>query len=203
MSPDVMARIFEPFFTTKSVGQGTGMGLSVVRGIVEQAGGFLEVGSTVGTGTTFSIYLPGLAATADHVAEPTRAAAMGLETLLLVDDDEHVRRAASRALRARGFTVLEAAGGDRALQLIDAHPEISLLVTDVVMPGMDGRDLVDAARAKRPALRTLYVSGYTDDAIVRHGAATGRIELLEKPFRLDCLAAKVRHVLDLAQPLAA
>ncbi len=203
MSPEVMARIFEPFFTTKSVGQGTGMGLSVVRGIVEQAGGFLEVESTVGVGTTFAVYLPGLAAAADQLAEPARASAMGLETLLLVDDDEHVRRAASRALRARGFTVLEAAGGDRALQLIDAHPEIALLVTDVVMPGMDGRDLVHAARTRRPALRTLYVSGYTDEAIVRHGAATGKIELLEKPFRLDCLAAKVRHVLDHVQSLAA
>jgi DNA-binding NtrC family response regulator len=179
------------------------MGLSVVRGIVEQAGGYLEVASTPGVGTTFSVYLPALAVAADAHVEPSRAIAMGLETVLLVDDDEHVRRAASRALRARGFTVLEAPSGDRALKLVEEHPEIALLVTDVVMPGLDGRDLVIAARAMRPEIRTLYISGYTDDAIARHGAATGRIELLEKPFRLDCLAAKVRHVLDASRPLAA
>ena len=193
--PETLRRIFEPFFTTKAQGRGTGMGLAVVHGIVEQAGGFIEVESSVGVGTTFHIYLP----TVDGAAESAQTSALtlvhGCETIVLVDDDFYVRRATARALRARGYTVLEANDGDTALGLLHT-PGIDLLLTDVVMPGIDGRQLAEAARRELPALRVLYMSGYTDDAVVRHGVMQGAVNLIEKPFRIDVLATKVRQVLD-------
>src|SRR3569623_1724213 len=174
---DALGHIFEPFFTTKEQGKGTGMGLAVVHGILEQAGGFIEVESQVGYGTTVRVYLPIVAAEADCHSEVAGALALGAERILFVDDDEYVRRAAARALRARGFTVFEAADGRAALMQV--HDSIDLLVTDVVMPRMDGRELAELARRDHPGLKVLYTSGYTADAIVRHGVADGNFELIE------------------------
>ncbi|HUJ58353.1 MAG TPA: PAS domain S-box protein [Kofleriaceae bacterium] len=196
MSAEVMSRIFEPFFTTKELGHGTGMGLSVVRGIVEQAGGHIDVASELDVGTTFRIYLPVTTARDHHDTATASAPALGVETVLFVDDDDHVRRAVARGLRTRGFTVIEAGNGAKALELLAANQDIALLVTDVVMPGMDGRELVEATQAERPGLPALYTSGYTDDAVVRHGVLHGQVELIEKPYRVETLAAKIRQMLD-------
>lgn len=194
IAPETLAHIFEPFFTTKEQGKGTGMGLAVVHGIVEQAGGFIEVESEIGRGTTFHVYLPIVQAEPTRHEEVAGALAVGAERILLVDDDEYVRRAAARALRARGYTVLEAADGRAALAQL--REGIDLLLTDVVMPRMDGRQLAELACATHPELKVLYTSGYTDDAIVRHGVADGDFELIEKPFRVSTLATRVRQVLD-------
>ncbi|MEO8699462.1 MAG: ATP-binding protein [Kofleriaceae bacterium] len=193
MPADVKARVFEPFFTTKGVGKGTGLGLSVVHGIVQQANGRIEIDSVVGSGTTIRVVFPAANAPADAIADVAIMAAHGVEKIVLVDDDVFVRRSTSRALRARGYTVLEAADGNAALRLLDR--DVDLLVTDVVMPGMDGRELVEMARAKRPSLKVLYVSGYTDDAVVSHLGDT-KVMLLEKPFHGHALAGKVRTILD-------
>ena len=194
IAPDVLEHIFEPFFTTKEVGKGTGMGLAVVHGIIEQAGGLIDVDSVVGQGTTFRVYLPAVDGTATSARDVSGAAARGFETILFVDDDEYVRRSSARALRARGYTVIEAPDGGAALGHM--RTGIDLLLTDVVMPRMDGRELAEAARAKVPSLKVLYTSGYTDDAVMRHGILHGEVDMLEKPFRLDALAARVRQVLD-------
>jgi PAS domain S-box-containing protein len=196
MPADVKARVFEPFFTTKGIGKGTGLGLSVVHGIVQQAGGRIEIESEVGAGTTVRILLPTIDAPAERVNDVTIAASQGSEKLVLVDDDVFVRRSTSRALRARGYTVFEAGDAHAALRLLESGRDIALLVTDVVMPGMDGRQLVEHARARRPSLQVLYMSGYTDDAMIRHGLEHDQIPFIEKPFRNHALAGKVRTLLD-------
>lgn len=196
MPDELVPRIFEPFFTTKPHGKGTGMGLAVVHGIIEQAGGFIEVASRIGNGTTFRIYLPTVAEEAASADEIASSIAVGSERILLVDDDEHVRRSTARALRARGYDVVEASTGAAALAQLDSCECFDLLVTDVVMPAMDGRQLATAAHARCPELPVLYMSGYTDDAVVRHGVMQGQVDLIEKPFRIDGLATRVRQVLD-------
>jgi CheY-like chemotaxis protein len=168
----------------------------VVHGIVEQAGGRIEVQSVLGVGTTFSIHVPACANLASATESDAIQDCKGDEKILLVDDDMFVRVSAARALRTKGYTVLEAGDGMRALALIEEHPSISLLVTDVVMPGMDGRQLVEAARARRPALKVLYTSGYTDDAVLLHGIQHSEVSFLEKPFRARELAGRVRNLLD-------
>jgi PAS domain S-box-containing protein len=196
MPPEVKARVFEPFFTTKAVGRGTGLGLSVVHGIVQQAGGRIEIDSEIGAGTTVRIVLPIVEAPPERVSDVVVTASQGVEKIVLVDDDVFVRRSTSRALRARGYTVLEAGDGRAALRLLESGTDVDLLVTDVVMPGMDGRQLVELARAHRPSLPVLYMSGYTDDAMIRHGLEHEHIPFIEKPFRNHVLAAKVRNLLD-------
>jgi two-component system cell cycle sensor histidine kinase/response regulator CckA len=197
MPAEVQARVFEPFFTTKEVGKGTGLGLSVVLGIVEQAGGRIKIDSELGCGTTLRISLPVVDAPAERISDVALATGQGSEKIILVDDDVFVRRSTSRALRSRGYTVLEAGDANAALRLLHDHGrEVSLLVTDVVMPGTDGRELAQAARLKRPTLDVLYMSGYTDDAVLRHGLEHDRIPFIEKPFRSHTLASKVRHLLD-------
>jgi CheY-like chemotaxis protein len=202
MSDEVKARSFEPFFTTKGAGKGTGLGLAMVYGIVTQAGGSVQVESTVGVGTTFTMRLPEMQAnaTVKPTGATTRAATQGTETILLAEDEAAVRRLAKRALEMHGYIVLEADSGARALEIAASHHgHIQLLVTDVVMPDLGGRALADAIRIQRSAIKTLFVSGYTDDAVVRHGVAAEADAFLQKPYTPTSLAQKVRDVLD-AEP---
>jgi two-component system cell cycle sensor histidine kinase/response regulator CckA len=197
MSEEVKRRAFEPLFTTKELGKGTGLGLSVVHRIIEQADGRIEVDSELGAGTTFRVFLPLHSAASVPTVETASVDARGCEKVVVVDDDPYVRSSIARALRQRGYEVLEAGNGPAALELmVDQRRRIDLLVTDVVMPGMDGCELADTARRRRPTLQVLYISGYTDDAVVHHGVARGDVELLEKPFRSDALAARIRQMLD-------
>ncbi len=198
MTPETKARIFEPFFTTKEKGRGTGLGLSTVYGIVKQSGGYIWVYSEPGRGTTFKIYLPRVDAPAERVAPPREAEAVtGTETILLAEDDAILRPLAKALLEKLGYTVLEAEDATQALALAAAHAEsIHLLVSDVVMPGASGRDLARRLALTRPATKVLYVSGYTDDAIVHHGMLEPGLNFLQKPFTPAALARKVRDVLD-------
>ncbi len=199
MPPDVKARIFEPFYTTKGPGKGTGLGLSMVYGIVKQSGGSIEVYSEPGRGTTFKIYLPRLAEAGVGAAAAAGAVHIprGSETVLLAEDEDGVRTFVVQALGALGYTVLEARDGSEALDHCATHAgPVHLLVTDVVMPRMSGRELADRAAALRPQVKVLYLSGYTDDAVVRHGLLSEGVAFLQKPFTTAVLARKVRQVLD-------
>ena len=198
MSRDVQERIFEPFFTTKGPGHGTGLGLSSVYGIVAQSGGHVFATSVPGAGSTFTIYLPVHLAEVDPAPEhPPRAPARGDETVLLVEDEALVRQLTHEILRRNGYRVLEAADGIEALGVVRNYDgQIDLLLTDVVMPRMSGHELVEQARPLRPAMQVLYVSGYSEEAILRQGQLTAGIELLPKPFTPGVLTAKIRELLD-------
>jgi PAS domain S-box-containing protein len=200
MAPEVIEHVFEPFFTTKPKGSGTGLGLATVYGIVKAAEGQVGVESAPGRGSTFRIHLPyrpRLAAPAHAAAEPSRTAPQGRETVLAVEDDPLVRGVTARALRAGGYQVLEAGGGPEALALVAGmDAPIHLLVTDVVMPGMDGPRLAEELRRQRPELRVLYVSGYPDEVISGREAHAAGLQLLAKPFTPGALLARVRSVLD-------
>jgi two-component system cell cycle sensor histidine kinase/response regulator CckA len=199
MDVAVRAQIFEPFFTTKPVGQGTGLGLSTVYGIVKQSGGHITVYSEPGVGTTFKVYLP-------HVAppesEPARGPAperfpRGSETIVLVDDDEGARAVSRRILQRAGYTVLSAADAVEAMRLVgEAGGRVDLVITDVVMPGLGGRDLVSHLRETFPELRVLFVSGYTEEGVRKHGVLDADSAFLEKPFTAERLAQTVRELLD-------
>jgi len=193
------AHVFEPFFTTKEDGKGTGLGLATVYGIVKQSGGYVELNSELDTGTTFDIYLPKAKdANAKETDEaPKRADCEGSETILLVEDAQPVRLIARRALQSRGYTVLEAGGGEEALLLSEQFTgTIHLLLADVVMPGMSGKEVATRLACLRPETKILFMSGYTDDAIVHHGVLDKGMMLLEKPFTPSHLADVVRQVLD-------
>ena len=199
MDAATQARIFEPFFTTKEPGKGTGLGLSMVHGIVRQHGGAIHVRSVVGGGTTFEIYLPQVETPAETAGADEAGAppATGHETILLVEDEDDVRALAREVLERQGYTVLEASDGAQAIQVYEKERErIDLILTDVVMPHMSGREMVDRVWANRPDMRVLYMSGYTGDAIVRHGVLDASALLLGKPFTPVALIAKVREVLD-------
>ena len=198
MTEVVKGQLFEPFFTTKEPGKGTGLGLAVVHGAVRQNGGRIDVDSEFGAGTRFRILLPAATTpTATPTTSPSRLAPRGAETVLLVEDEEAVRKLGRIALEAQGYTVLVSATGAEALALARLYPDdIHLVVTDVVMPGMGGREVAEKLRAARPTLKVLYVSGYTDDAIVRHGVLAAADAFLHKPFTPLALARKVRAVLD-------
>jgi PAS domain S-box-containing protein len=200
MDAATQARIFEPFFTTKEPGKGTGLGLSMVHGIVRQHGGAIHVRSVVGGGTTFEIYLPQVQTAADTGGADDPGAplpATGQETILLVEDEADVRALAREVLERQGYTVLEASDGAQAVAVYEKEgARIDLILTDVVMPRMSGREMVDRVRATRPDMRVLYMSGYTGDAIVRHGVLDASVLLLGKPFTPVALIAKVREVLD-------
>ena len=193
------ARIFEPFFTTKEVGKGTGLGLATVYGIVKQSGGSVWVYSEVGRGSTFKIYFPAVEGKVEKIkvdAEVFELAA-GIETVLLVEDEEVVREMAMEILRECGYHVLQAEDGANALQLARQYPgEIHLMLTDVVMPRMSGRELAEQLTPLRPDIRVLYMSGYTDDAIVHHGVLDEGTAFIGKPFSMQALARKVRETLD-------
>ncbi|HWA15111.1 MAG TPA: PAS domain-containing protein [Gemmatimonadales bacterium] len=199
MSEEVRRHVFEPFFTTKPAGRGTGLGLATVYGIVKQAGGLITVDSTVGRGTSFQILLP--IAEVERVTAPQPvvddARAHGHEKILLVEDEAAVRALAREALASHGYSVVEASNAAEALVLAAAlNGDLDLLVTDVVMPGMGGLELSQQIRATKPGLKVLFVSGYTDDAMVRHGVMAAEVDLLQKPFGATALAARVRQVLD-------
>ncbi len=199
MDSVTLGRLFEPFFTTKEKGKGTGLGLATVYGIVNQNGGNIWVYSEVGRGTTFKVYLPRVEQAAEAGApEPKRAApATGSETILLVEDDSMVRKLAAHVLKNAGYKVLEAADGLEALKVCgQAGGAIDLAITDVVMPQMGGRELAQRLKQTYPNLKILYFSGYTSDAIVRHGVLEGGLDFLQKPFTLEELTQKVRDALD-------
>ena len=203
MEPSVQAHIFEPFFTTKEVGRGTGLGLATVYGIVKQSEGYIDVTSSLGQGTRFDVYLPqaeDILAARDR-SEGGAPTLKGSETLLLVEDAAPLRSVTQEFLASCGYNVLAAADASEALQLASHHSgAIHLLVTDVVMPGMSGRVLAEALASARPAIKVLYLSGYTDDVIVRHGVLQEGIAILPKPYSKHALAAKVRQVLDGIHP---
>jgi PAS domain S-box-containing protein len=200
MTPEVKSHLFEPFFTTKGVGKGTGLGLSIVYGIVKQSGGEIIVLSDVGRGTTFQVFLPrvetpvtGMAAI--NLGVPPNTS--GCETILLVEDEEIVRGMLAEVLRAQGYTVLEAAAGERAIEIAQHSADpIHLLITDMLMPQMNGSELAAKLLALRPGLPVLYISGYSDDEARRLGKIDQPAEFLQKPFRPDALLAKARQILD-------
>jgi signal transduction histidine kinase/CheY-like chemotaxis protein len=196
---DALAHIFEPFFTTKEKGKGTGLGLSTVYRIVKESGGDIWVQSALGEGATFTICLPRAAQSIDHhdASAPPKVADAGSETLLLVEDEEGVRKLLTHVLRRRGYKVIEASNGEEALRLFDSHrASISLVLTDMVMPHMSGRELGEKLRVLSSELKIIYMSGYTDDVLVRTGALGPGMSFLQKPLRPEVLAAKVREALD-------
>ena len=196
MDSETASHIFEPFFTTKERGKGTGLGLSTVYGIVQQSGGAIEVQSRVGHGTTFYIYLP----CATDFGKPARmkppAAKAISETVLLVEDDDRVRALISNMLKKQGYSVLLASAADQAMEIAARHRgSIHLLLTDVVMPGASGRHLSERLTAERPETRVLFMSGYSDDAILRHGVKQAAAHFIQKPFSVDALAHRIRDIL--------
>ncbi|MBN9519738.1 response regulator [bacterium] len=200
MPPEVQARLFEPFFTTKKPGAGTGLGLAMVYGIVKQAGGHLDVYSEVGVGTAFKVYLPAVVGPAAAGPPAPVAVRGGTEAVLLVEDQEDVQQFARLALQSYGYTVLTAADGAEALRVLDAHPAVDVLVSDVVMPGMSGPEVAAALRARDPRVGVLFTSGYSDDAIDRHGPVPADAAFLQKPYTPLALARTVRDVLDRRPP---
>jgi CheY-like chemotaxis protein len=196
--PALLERVFEPFFTTKEVGRGTGLGLSMVFGFVKQSGGHVKIYSEEGHGTSVKIYLPRATGLNQTAAEALVSVDIegGNETVLVVEDDVLVRRYVMTQIQSLGYTTLEAANASEALQFIDEAPAIDLLFTDVIMPGtMNGRQLVDEALKRRPGLKTLFTSGYTENAIVHHGRLDSGVLLLAKPYRKSELARMIRLAL--------
>jgi len=198
MDQATQQRVFEPFFTTKEQGKGTGLGLATVYGIVKQSDGVIQLESTVGKGSTFQLYFP-----AQVAASPTMAATAaevmprGIGTILVVEDDRGVRTLLSSLLHQCGYTVYEAASGEEAISLFMKETDaIQLVLTDVVMPGMTGRELAEKVRMLKPAVRLLFMSGYTDDAVMRRGILQGKVNFLQKPFTTTMLAEKVRDLLS-------
>jgi CheY-like chemotaxis protein len=198
MTPQVQARMFEPFFTTKEVGKGTGLGLATVHGIVMRSGGSVNVYSEVGKGTSFTLYFPRADAgeKVREVLPPVARRHAGAETVLVVEDADGLRELTKRLLERQGYTVLVAAHADEATQLFDRNPSIDVLLTDVVMPGTSGPQLTRRLVERRPSLRVIYMSGYTEEAIVQHGEVDPGIAFLHKPFTSETLGAKIREVLD-------
>jgi PAS domain S-box-containing protein len=198
MDKETQSRIFEPFFTTKEKGKGTGLGLSTVYGIVKQSGGYVMVQSEEGRGTTFQIYLPRVEGVAEkHTAPVVHAASGGTETVLLVEDEESVRQLVRETLVAKGYRVVEAENGESGMAAAARHDgKIDLVITDVVMPGMGGRELVKQLAQTRPQTKVLYLSGYTEDAILSEGTIESGAAFLQKPFTLQNLSRKVREVLE-------
>jgi CheY-like chemotaxis protein len=208
MSPDVAARAFDPFFTTKRTGMGTGLGLSQVYGFVKQSKGHIKIYSEPGHGTTIKIYLPRdhsreITATARRDARPV-AVGSPHEVILVVEDEERLRQLTCDTLRELGYTVLESGHAIEALELVDQHPEIALLFTDIVMPDVNGRQLADEVTARRPGIRVLYTSGFTRGAVIHNGILDTGINFIPKPFTIEDLSVKVRQILsDVRTPYGA
>lgn len=199
IEPSALGHVFEPFFTTKEKGKGTGLGLTTVHRIIKESGGDIWVGSEAGHGATFSICLPQAKQAAERGEIPAapRPVNGGHETILLVEDEEGVRRLLSHILHKRGYQVLEASDGNEALRIFAQQAsEIELVLTDMVMPHMSGRELAERIRQERPELKVIFMSGYTDDVLVRTGALSPGMSFLQKPLRPEVLAAKLREALD-------
>jgi len=200
MTPETQAQIFDPFFTTKELGRGTGLGLSTVYGIVKQSGGYIWVYSEVGHGTTFKIYLPQTTETDEPatVAESFAASTVrGSETILLVEDDGQVRELTRSVLAACGYAVLIPTDARAALAMAEEHAvNIRLLLTDVIMPGINGRELARHLVERNPAIKVLYMSGYTENTVGQHGVLEPGTYFLQKPFTPSALGNKVREILD-------
>ncbi|HKQ57008.1 MAG TPA: response regulator [Candidatus Eisenbacteria bacterium] len=198
MTPEIASRIFDPFFTTKEQGRGTGLGLSMVHGIVKQSGGYIETYTELGQGTTFKVYLPRLDGDEQPYVRPSAGGACaGSETVLLVEDEESIRRVLRQSLELHGYAVLEAGDGTEAVSICERRDQaIDLLVTDVVMPLMSGPELAQRLTMVRPNLPVLFISGYTDRALVHQGLRAANTAFLQKPFTPDVLARKVREILD-------
>ena len=204
MAPEILARIFDPFFTTKELGRGTGLGLSTVYGIVRQSGGHIWVYSEIGQGSTFKIYLPRTEEMPDSpaVRQPAAATVRGNETVLVVEDDLTLRELARSILAACGYSVLAPKDAREALTVCEqSFASIHLLLTDVVMPGVSGRALAQTLQSRNPAVKVLFMSGYTENAIVHHGVLDSGTHFLQKPFTPSMLATKVREVLDHSEQL--
>ncbi|MBI2835257.1 MAG: PAS domain S-box protein [Acidobacteria bacterium] len=204
MNAQTRSRIFEPFFTTKERGKGTGLGLSTVYGIVKQSGGYIWVASAPGEGTAFRIQLPSIESVPlEPGPQESRPVTTGTETILLAEDEDGLRRIMKRALTMSGYRVLEAQNGEEAVRLAEQHhDDIPLLITDVIMPGMTGRDVADWLMPLRPEMRVLYISGYSEDAISRHGVLSAQASFLQKPFTPQQLLQRIREMLDGAPTVA-
>jgi CheY-like chemotaxis protein len=200
MTAEVLERAFEPFYTTKEVGRGTGLGLSQIYGFVKQSGGHVELYSEPGRGTTVKMYFPRAGTEQEPSAVITAAAAgplpRGTETILVVDDNEDVRNYSANAARHLGYNVLEAGEAASAIAMLDAHPDIRLLFTDVGLPGKNGRELADRAKSIRPDLRCVFTSGYAKAAVTNMGLLQRGVLFLPKPFRIESLAHILRSALD-------
>ncbi len=204
MDAATQQQIFEPFFTTKGIGSGTGLGLATVYGIVKQSGGYITVESEIGLGSTFKIYLPQVEVNKEGESASSESATgkmpKGTGKVLLVEDEQLVRTLVREILEMCGYEVLAARDGAEAISICEMVAcEIDLLVTDLVMPQISGRELAEHLCKSRPEMRVLYMSGYTDDAIVRHGLSDGSASFIQKPFTPETLAHKVREVLDSPQ----
>jgi CheY-like chemotaxis protein len=198
MTPEVQARLFEPFFTTKAAGKGTGLGMATVYGIATRSGGSVGVYSEVGKGTAFKVYFPradGAEMVVDAPA-PVARPRTGTQTVLVVEDEKGLRELAKRLLERLGYTVLVAADAAGARRLFEENPAIDLLLTDVVMPGASGPELTRQLIEQRPTLEVIYMSGYTEEAIVQHGVLKPGIAFLNKPFTSQTLGEKIREVLE-------
>ncbi|MEQ1911924.1 MAG: response regulator, partial [Vicinamibacterales bacterium] len=198
MTPEVQARLFEPFFTTKERGEGTGLGMATVYGIVTRSGGSLGVNSEVGRGTIFTVYFPTAYATetVSDAPAPWPLPHAELLTILVVDDEDGIRELAKRLLERLGYTVLVAATADEALRLSDETSSIDILLTDVVMPGASGPDLAAHLVERRPGLKVIYMSGYTEHPLVRHAALAPGFAFLSKPYTSETLVGKIRELFD-------
>jgi len=200
MTPDIVEHAFDPFFTTKPIGQGTGLGLSMVYGFVRQSGGQVRIYSEVGVGTTMCFYLPRYAGAAEERREnfPAQTSDSGAgETVLVVDDEPLLRMLMTDALQDNGYNSLEAHDGPSALKILESDARIDLLITDVGLPGgMNGRQIADAARQKRPDLKILFITGFAENAVVGHGQLAPGMEIVSKPFEIAAFERKVRDMIE-------
>jgi CheY-like chemotaxis protein len=197
MSREVHEHLFEPFFTTKEEGKGTGLGLSTVYGIVRQSGGYIQVDSEIGMGTTCKIFFPRVLdrIPIENRHRHARKPSLGKGTILLVEDDGSLRTMISSILGSYNYMILEAKNGDDALRKLDKHPAVALVVTDVIMPKMDGGELIKKIKELYPQIKILLMSGYTDDSIIHHGICGDGMPFIQKPFTIDELAKKIHDVL--------
>jgi CheY-like chemotaxis protein len=203
MTAETRRKIFEPFFTTKGPAEGTGLGLATSDGIIKQSGGHIAVDTELGRGSTFKVYLPRIDEEVRAVAASSTLRPVGTETILLAEDEPALRELTREVLEEHGYAVLEAGSGDGALKRAEEYPgTIDLLLTDVVMPRMSGRELADRLTRLRPGLRVMFMSGYTDDAVVRHGVSAPSAAFIQKPFGPESLLAKVREVLEATATVA-